>query len=308
MVSRISISAGNRESRWKLNLLTLQYKHSLTEMDNSSAADQLYVDEEYSQALANYTKAVESAKDGAASVRTLIHSNRAACYLKLKKFAQAVQDCNLVISLDAEKEVVHRRKGKALFELEEYEASKKALEIGLGLRKGAVGKKDCSEYTRLIRKCDVELSEMAKAKELKQKQKEREESVPVPVKAKVPPKRMPLQYQYYQSDEKLTIQVMAKNCSEDQVKISIEKDYLRCAIITNEEKEANGANAKEEVVIDKELYEAVDAEKSKYKIKGSSVDIILHKIERGQWNSIENSSGKSRIPKVVKPPGEFKMS
>ena len=258
------------------------------------SADGLFVDEDYRQALEKYSKAVEDAKDGEPSVRALVHSNRAACYLKLNKFAQAVQDCNLVISLDAEKEIAYRRKGQALFELEEFEASKKALEIGLALRKGAVGKKDCSEYTRLIRKCDAELSEMAKAKELKQKKE-----TPKP---KVSTKRMPIQYQYYQSDEKLTLQVMAKNCTEEQVKISIEKDYLRCAIITNEEIEANGANAKEEIVIDKELSESVDTEKSKYSIKGSRIDIILYKIEKGEWNSIENSTGKSRIPKVVKPP------
>jgi hypothetical protein len=125
-----------------------------------------------------------------------------------------------------------------------------------------------------------------------------------PAPAPVPPKPvnqpvtsipLPIKYQYYQSMKSLTISVMIKNVNPADVTVIIQPTHLKVAVkytLTHKGQTID----QEERVIDKDLYALIDAEKSKYTISKSKIDIILHKVEDHHWASIEAFQGKVRMP------------
>lgn len=116
---------------------------------------------------------------------------------------------------------------------------------------------------------------------------------------------LPIKYQYYQSLSSLTIDVMAKNRTQDDVIVEIHPTHLKVVVkytITKGEKVTDH----EEVVIDKDLFAQINAEKSKYQIYKTKVEITLCKIDQEQWPAIE-ATGAPRLPlasRPVEPPAE----
>ena len=291
-------------------------------MNSFHQANNYFVCEEYELALEEYSKALATSADTAAdddgdSFRLKVFSNRVSCYIQLKKFKQALQDCNQVISLSAQPLVVnhvtYERKGLCLFALEEYDAAKKSFQLGKQVAVNAHMKQRITLFDRHIRKCDVEICELDKADTTKEegtaginsdeanpqstlKNTNISRSTAPVTTTSVKVKHLPkLQYQYYQSDETLTILVLVKEAMKENVSVAMSKDHLRVSILTNE---AMGEGRDAEVVIDKELCASIDVEASKYAVKKSRVEITLFKEVKDQWNSLENQ-GKSRIPKMV---------
>jgi Flp pilus assembly protein TadD len=66
----------------------------------------LFVDEEYEGAVGCYTKAIEGG-----FTDKEVYVKRAAAYLKVDRFAEALQDSNRAIELDPENEAAFLRKG-----------------------------------------------------------------------------------------------------------------------------------------------------------------------------------------------------
>jgi len=265
-------------------------------------ANASFVDEEYETALAQYTLAIEEEPSN-----SVAFASRAACLLKQKRFAQALQDANKALALQGDLEVAFYRKGVSSFELEEYETAKAAFVAGKALREKA--QKDVTAYARQIRKCDVELEESEK-KEASSKAKPAPVSAPIAggprlVSVSTAPAAAPpvsasfvapsIRYEYYQSAETMNISVYAKNVANEDAKIVISEDRLRVVIaVTDASSSEGGGGKRDEVVIDKELYASIDVEQSRFEVRKAKVEITLRKKEKENWPSLDNT-GASRI-------------
>ena len=190
---------------------------------------------------------------------------------------------------------------QCLFALEDYESSKDAYALGLEICKSlptsAVTTNFISEYNRAIRKCDSELSQ--EAEEMKKKMAAKAASAPTSSssssvsasKQAIP--TLPLggiKYQYYQSDQKLTIDILAKNMAAENVEVVLTEDSIKvvCSV--------NGAS---EVVLDKTLYDNIVVDKCKTSIKKSKVEVVLVKETLRDWSSLEGAAKKKPAPALA---------
>lgn len=99
--------------------------------------------------------------------------------------------------------------------------------------------------------------------------------------------------EFYYSDDKDTVKVsiLAKGLQETNVRILISADHLRVDIIWDE-------NNRIENVIEKILFDNIDVSKSKYIIKKTKVNVILHKSDPNKsWTSLEYTGDISTRPK-----------
>ncbi|CAK0841575.1 unnamed protein product [Prorocentrum cordatum] len=110
------------------------------------SANQLYVKEEYEEALKHYTCAVTL--QDCAEYRVC----RAAAYLRLGKFEETLDDAKEALALDPKNHVALHWRGVALFYIR-YASAKLAFEESLQLAPAAKAPR-----ALWIRKCDAELS------------------------------------------------------------------------------------------------------------------------------------------------------
>jgi suppressor of G2 allele of SKP1 len=261
-------------------------------MEEFHRGNALLIDEDYSKAVDAYSTALLSVPQLAP-----VFANRAAAYLKLRKFAHALQDCNQAIALDASLEPAYYRKGQACFELEEYESAKRMFEAGLALVNES-NIEATSKYRRAIRKCDAET------------EFNNRDSAPAPAPASAPvsaavsasvpesatakkPAAPPLQqqpatrYEYYQSNEALTISVLAKGLTAQEADVMITSNRLRVVI---------NRGGISETVIDKNLYANIDEAKSRFEIRKTKMEIVLVKTEPSIWPTLDGNAKSSAPP------------
>ncbi|KAK7243867.1 hypothetical protein RIF29_38680 [Crotalaria pallida] len=84
-------------------------------------AHQMYRDGRYSEALGFYTEAITVAKTN--PQRIALHSNRAACYLKLHDFKKAAEECTSVLELDQKHSGALMLRAQTLVTLKEYHSA-----------------------------------------------------------------------------------------------------------------------------------------------------------------------------------------
>ncbi|KAL5731461.1 hypothetical protein ACHQM5_004186 [Ranunculus cassubicifolius] len=84
-------------------------------------AHQMYRDGHQEQALEFYTQALSIAKTNPQKIS--LHSNRAACYLKLHNFKKAAEECTLVLELDQNHTGALMLRAQTLVTLKEYHAA-----------------------------------------------------------------------------------------------------------------------------------------------------------------------------------------
>ncbi|KAF6159572.1 hypothetical protein GIB67_032343 [Kingdonia uniflora] len=84
-------------------------------------AHQMYRDGHYEEALGFYTEALAMAKTKAQKIA--LHSNRAACFLKLHDFKKAAQECTLVLDLDHNHTGALMLRAQTLVTLKEYNSA-----------------------------------------------------------------------------------------------------------------------------------------------------------------------------------------
>mmetsp|Transcript_9316 Transcript_9316/g.14031 ORF Transcript_9316/g.14031 Transcript_9316/m.14031 type:complete len:354 (-) Transcript_9316:96-1157(-) len=238
-------------------------------MEQFNNGNVLYIDEEFEAALEHYNNAAQTLTNFAP-----LYACRASTHLKLKQYSRAVEDCNRAISLNADHEPSYFRKGCALFELDEFESSKKCFEISKKLR--ADKGKDCVLNMRWIRKCDSELKELEDSKP-PPPQPEKPVVAPVPAPSALPS----IRYQYYQSSSQVNISVLVKNLQQSDALVNFQSQHLRIAVMQD------GA---EVVVFDKPLFAAVVPEECRVAVKKTKVEVILRKAAEGEWSSLEGSA------------------
>ncbi|XP_073302374.1 uncharacterized protein [Primulina huaijiensis] len=81
-------------------------------------AHQMYREGKYTEALGYYTDALSMAK--AKPQKIALHSNRAACYLKLHDFKKAAEECTSVLELDQNHTGALMLRAQTLVTLKEY--------------------------------------------------------------------------------------------------------------------------------------------------------------------------------------------
>ena len=290
-------------------------------MEAYATANELFAQEDYEGALSSYTLALTEQPQGDAAAAAAVYLGRAGCYERLRRgWTSAVQDCNKALSLlNGEDGATARlrqlslyRKGVACFELEEFESAKEAFEAGLAL----LGTTDAAaaaarlRVDRDLRKCNVELADAAKQQTAAAASAPTAAAAAAPVAASKPAAANPpvapalggsaplplpaTRYQYYQTEQAVVVSVLVKNMEPDKVSVSITPDTLRVAL-----DHGLGSGNKPEVVIDKELFATIDAERSKFEVRKTKVEITLAKTERYEWHSLENT-GKPRVSAEAK--------
>lgn len=254
------------------------------------------VDEEYQSALQKFNEAISI--DSSVGTKALIY--RAASFLGLKKFSQALEDCNRVINLDPDYEPNYFRKGVACFELEEFESAKLAFQTGLSKISGS---KDKTQYSRWIRKCDVEISALEEEagegdssetikmdvqsdnNDSSQINKVADTSTPQLPNAPitVAPTPVKVRKEFYQSSTFANISVFAKNVNASDVTVEILPTHLLVII-------RPPSLPSEVTVIDTSLYGEISVEKSKVEYFKTKIELSLSKIVPGNWPTLERSS------------------
>ncbi|KAK4355081.1 hypothetical protein RND71_024052 [Anisodus tanguticus] len=84
-------------------------------------AHQMYREGKYAEALGFYTDALSLAKTK--SQKIALHSNRAACFLKLHDFKKAADECTLVLELDQKHTGALMLRAQTLVTLKEYHSA-----------------------------------------------------------------------------------------------------------------------------------------------------------------------------------------
>ncbi|KAJ0508717.1 putative tetratricopeptide-like helical domain superfamily [Helianthus annuus] len=90
-------------------------------MNKIERAHQMYRDGNYEQALEFYTQALSIAKTNPQKIA--LHSNRAACFLKLHRFKKAADECTSVLELDYEHTGALMLRAQTLVTLKEYHSA-----------------------------------------------------------------------------------------------------------------------------------------------------------------------------------------
>eukprot|EP01032_Pedospumella_encystans_P014281 gene14281-16418_t len=283
-------------------------------MDHFNKGNCQFIDEDFVEAVESYTTALATIPTNAE-----VLLNRATAYLKLRKFYEALQDLNSALNHKADLELAHYRKGVVYFELEEYESAKASFSQGLKLRQEQQSNRDTAVYARYIRKCNAEMADeetaapassstkaaaapsaaAAAAPMSGQKASASAAAAPSPPTATVAAAPQPIRYQYYQSATSLSLSVMAKNLSAEDVTVDIQAEHLRVVVLHPASGGGEGTSVlgkrREEVVIDKPLYGTVDVEKSKFVIYKTKVEITLVKVHQEMWPTLEHTGG-ARLP------------
>ena len=274
-------------------------------------ANILLINEDYNEALSLYNKVLLEKND---SGNSIFYTHRALARLMLEDYVGCVEDCNAALLQDPNIELLYLRKGKACFELEEYESALKALNIGINInnKKDNKEKKNRSEYLRLIRKCEAEIAaeeendDNNEEENKKIENKNNTKSSPssssstasttttttTATKAKYVPIPTAIKYQYFQNDTTMTISVLAKKVASEDVVVTINQDSLFVSVKLPDTKEP-------QIVIDKRLYDTVDIRQSRYRHTNTKIEITLVKEEVGQWPSMEGSAQSTTRAKTT---------
>lgn len=247
---------------------------------------ELLVDEDYAGAVEAFGAALTSAPG-----LVKAYNGRAAAFLKLAKFTEALQDANSALKLDPSNEQACFRKGAACFELEEFETALAAFKEGKGLL-DASGKSEpkARPYSRWIRKCEAEVEDDSDLEETEDAPASAPPP-PVAVSPPAPPAAAALKYQFYQSAETVTMTVMEKGLAPDEVAVNF-MDYSLKVTVTRQGGAQGGAKP---ITLELALFDAVVPAQCSFKVLGTKVELKLKKAEPYQWGDIV-SKGGGRVP------------
>ncbi|KAG1678263.1 hypothetical protein FOA52_013884 [Chlamydomonas sp. UWO 241] len=255
-------------------------------------ADRAFVEEDFDEAVLLYTQALSSAPSNASA----IYESRAHAHIKAGAFLDAANDASKAIELDPSNTKAYLRRGIALFSLDEFEAAKAAFE---DVQRLDPGNAQCKKW---IRKCQAELDEESGGAEAAAAPAAAEPAGPTPApapaaaagtsaaaSASVAPAALPevvgkYRHQYYQLQNRVMVDVYAKNKRREDVIVEFTDSHL-CITIADE----SGA-AEEEYKLDVDLYGKVDPTACKFEVLRTKIEITMTKADNVQWGSLEKSA------------------
>lgn len=272
-------------------------------------ADRAFVEEEYTSAIQLYTRAIEETPSNARA-----WESRAHAHIKAEDYLEAANDAAKAIELDPEMSKAFFRRGVALFHLDEFEAAKTAFEQGLSLDPSG------TQYSKWIRKCQAELDVESGATPASSHQAPQAGNAPTPLPASTPappavtaatatsaqvqkadgsassqnepeapvaPAAGPsfegkYRHQYYQLQNKVTVDIYAKNIPRESVSCEFQETRLLVTI-----RDSAGG---EDYLLDVELYGKIRPDQCKFEVLKPKIEVTMTKADTLQWGSLEKSN------------------
>jgi suppressor of G2 allele of SKP1 len=262
-------------------------------------------------------QAIEIDPDNAAA-----HAARAGVHNRLKRYVDAVADAARATELDPHLTVAHRQQAMAYFELEEYESAKESFETAFGIDERPADrewmkmamlklgeelpKEPPREHMPTPTSRPMPLSPAPEIVEIFE-----EPSGPSSIKiddpeyskywrAPLTPAAVPdtaggegpasaYRHQWFQSVEKVEVNVLAKGLPKDRVAVSIKEQRLEVAITDSE--------GKEEYRLELDLHAPVDPGASRFEVLGTKVEIQMKKASPGKtWPGLTADSKGAEAP------------
>lgn len=112
-------------------------KNTQAAIREKDIGNKFYINRDYEQAIKHYTYAIEELDDSIAA----LYSNRAACYLRLNKYEEAIKDCTRAIELEPNYVKAIMRRANAAFHLGRWKQSAEDFQ--------RIQKIDCDKTTKL---------------------------------------------------------------------------------------------------------------------------------------------------------------
>lgn len=177
----------------------------------------------------------------------------------------------------------------ALFSLDEFEAAQAAFE---DVQRLDPGNAPCKKW---IRKCQAELDEESGGAEAAPAAAapapapaaaaSTSAAPSAPVAPAAPPEvEAKYRHQYYQLQNRVTVDVYAKNRRREDVTVEFTDSHL-CITIADE-----SGVAAEEYKLDVDLYGKVDPAACKFEVLRTKIEITMTKADNVQWGSLEKSA------------------
>mmetsp|Transcript_5272 Transcript_5272/g.11551 ORF Transcript_5272/g.11551 Transcript_5272/m.11551 type:complete len:392 (+) Transcript_5272:110-1285(+) len=288
-------------------------------MDTLAQADRAYVEEDYTRAVELYTEAIKVSPSSAQ-----IYESRSNAHIKLENYLEAAEDASKALELSGGSSKAYFRKGVACFHLEEYETAKEAFEAGQQLDPSNAQYKtwlrkcqaELQDEQDTVRMSDKDAGASSGTAQAPQHAKPASSSSPsaapatqtaaAPAASEQPapsvasttsaaplaPSAAPAfegkyRHQWYQLQNKVTVDVYAKNIAKEAVSCHFEQQHLNFAI-----KDAEGG---EEYKLDVDLYGKIFPEQCKVEVLKTKIEVTMVKADNTQWGTLEKSN------KVVAP-------
>nr|CCA21454.1 conserved hypothetical protein [Albugo laibachii Nc14] len=254
-------------------------------MEFKQIGNALFVDEQYNEAIAAYTKSLTSNDKDADTF-----AKRAAVHIKLEKWEDARSDADHAIALDATLAVAYLRKGIACFEMERYKEAKDTFMCGQQIVTTASNQQHLP-FSTWIRKCDAELQDKDEfaddAMQSENKTSNKEAATKLQADTLVSPR---IRHEWYQSNSHVTISILQKQLQPEQVSVEIGVKEVRVIIRLFDQTV---------VAFDQKLCDEIIESESAWKVLGTKVEIKLKKKTNYIWQQLEEvprQSSSNRTP------------
>lgn len=292
-------------------------------MDHAKKGDAALSASQYTEAIEHFTAAI-----GVNPSAVKYYIGRSTAYQRAQKFPEALADAEIAVVLAhkrATRELIKDaqfRRALALFFLEKYGDAEYVLDIVKKLdekekmlpiwsMKVAARLKDLPEDDdkRKVTVQDVPDVEVpsapaapakpAKSEAVETKKTEKALETPKPV---VPTPANKIKHDWYQSNDSVTVNILAKGAPKDATVVEFEKDSLSVSFpITGSSSEYHFSA--------EPLYASIDPSQSKFRVTPNKVEITLKKAAQGvKWHTLEgldrkvepsNDENKTAIPSHV---------
>jgi suppressor of G2 allele of SKP1 len=273
-------------------------------MDHAKKGDTALSASQYTEAIQHYTSAL-----GVNPTAVKYYIGRSTAYQRAQKFPEALADAEIAVVLAhkrATRELIKDaqfRRALALFFLEQYgdtefildmvkELDPKDKMLPIWTMKVAAKLKglpedDAKRKITVKKVPDVEVpsapavtttSKPAKSSEGEASNKTEAPAAPKPV---VPTPANKIKHDWYQSNDSVTVNILAKGAPKDATVVEFEKDTLTVSFpITGSASEYNFSADP--------LYAAIDPAQSKYRVTPNKVEVTLKKAAPGvKWHNLE---------------------
>jgi len=104
-----------------LELVVCELRYAMTSITKTEKAHQKYRAAQYAEALELYTEALNAATQ--LNHQIALHSNRAACHLKLQEYKLAAEECSAVLELDAKHAGALMLRAQTLVAMKDYHSA-----------------------------------------------------------------------------------------------------------------------------------------------------------------------------------------
>lgn len=233
-------------------------------------ANEFYNNDDFDNALKNYTQAIEKCDSSDASTLFNYYIARAQAFLKNDKNAECLQDAEKAVALKPKDSRAYLKKGIANYNLEKYADGLADFQQGKEILNNESEAK-LKMFDEWIAKC--------------QKKMPKEEPLPVvtPLTATVVPVPQipaPIKHEFYQTDSQVIVSILVKNVNSEKVQIQTTEDHLTIESSNQEELKLN---------LNFHLLHPIDATQTQIKFLPNKIEIKLKKCEVIQWKSLEKN-------------------